>query len=46
MTIGDQNFEMANDFTFLGCNISGKRDEMKEIQQKISNTKKVPTFRP
>jgi len=41
MTIGDQNFEVVNDFTYLGCNISSKRDEMEEIQRIISNTNKV-----
>jgi len=41
MTIGDHNFEMVNDFTYLGCNISSKRDEMKEIQRRISNANRV-----
>jgi len=41
MTIGDQNFDVVNDFTYLECNISSKRDEMKEIQQKINNANKV-----
>jgi len=41
MTISDQNFEVVNDFTYLGCNISSKRDEMKEIQRRISNANKV-----
>jgi len=38
MTTGDQNFEVVNDFTYLDCNISSKRDEMKEIQRRISKT--------
>jgi len=41
MTISDQNFEMVNDFTYLGSNISSKRDEMKVIQRRISNANKV-----
>jgi len=32
---------VVNDFAYLGCNISSKRDEMKEIQRRISNANKV-----
>jgi len=43
MIIGDQNFEVVNDFTYLGnpSNQSSKQDEMKEIQRRISNVNKV-----
>jgi len=41
MIIGDQNFEVVNNFTYLGCNISSKRDEMKETQRRISNANKI-----
>jgi len=35
------NEDKTNDFAYLGCNISSKRDEMKEVQRRISNANKI-----